>query len=329
MVWTATAARTRCSAGAHLADDPGPPRADPWLDDLQRVATSPPIATHLGSARRTPVTCGRPRLPTLVLPAGATRSSTSRRADTSRRTSPRAFVTLESNNHIVLGDEPAWPAFVPELEVVLAPAEAVATGGVGDVLSPREREVLSLAVDGLVNDEIAAAVQDSVGTVERPSTTSTPSSASARAPRAAESARCSPLADRGRPYVGRDVLSALRGSTRCASAPCGAASLASGQSLHPRRTSDVAHGRRSDRCRERPRRHRRRARAAGAATAMLLARAGHDVLLLDRPSRPAPSALAGPRRCRPAVAVGPAGRSARQRRAPGALGPVPAARRGG
>ena len=31
------------------------------------------------------------------------------------------FVALESRNHILLADEPAWPAFVTEVEEFLSP----------------------------------------------------------------------------------------------------------------------------------------------------------------------------------------------------------------
>ena len=78
-------------------------------------------------------------------------------------------MTLESKNHIVLGDEAAWPVFVREVEAFLAPAIARLgrRPARADALSPREREVLSLAATGLGNDEIAAALHLSVRTVER------------------------------------------------------------------------------------------------------------------------------------------------------------------
>jgi DNA-binding NarL/FixJ family response regulator len=78
------------------------------------------------------------------------------------------LVTLESKNHIVLGDEVAWPVFVREVEAFLAPDRTTGPPtGSADGLSPREREVLTLAATGLGNDEIAAALHLSVRTVER------------------------------------------------------------------------------------------------------------------------------------------------------------------
>jgi DNA-binding NarL/FixJ family response regulator len=77
-------------------------------------------------------------------------------------------VTLESKNHIVLGDEAAWPVFVREVEAFLAGDRPTGSPtGSADALSPREREVLSLAAAGQGNDEIAAALHLSVRTVER------------------------------------------------------------------------------------------------------------------------------------------------------------------
>jgi DNA-binding NarL/FixJ family response regulator len=99
------------------------------------------------------------------------------------------LVALESDNHIVLEDEAAWPVYVAELRDFLAedrtrghvgPAATVtgaagaagsagsAGGGEGlDQLSTREVEILRLASEGLDNDAIARELILSVRTVER------------------------------------------------------------------------------------------------------------------------------------------------------------------
>jgi DNA-binding NarL/FixJ family response regulator len=79
-------------------------------------------------------------------------------------------VALESDNHIVLADEPAWPVFLRELTEFLTPDRLPAlpvTDDVAAVLSPRELDILRLAAEGHDNDAIAAELVLSVRTVER------------------------------------------------------------------------------------------------------------------------------------------------------------------
>jgi pimeloyl-ACP methyl ester carboxylesterase/DNA-binding CsgD family transcriptional regulator len=113
-----------------------------WYDELQRRSTSAEIA-HARGDRVVPVEEGR------LLAA---------------RIPGARFVLLESANHILLSDEPAWGAFVAELRAFLgtqpAPPEPVE-------LSPRELEVLELVAAGLTNDAIATRLCLSVRTVER------------------------------------------------------------------------------------------------------------------------------------------------------------------
>jgi DNA-binding NarL/FixJ family response regulator len=76
------------------------------------------------------------------------------------------LVVLDSANHILLADEPAWPRFVAELRAFLGPGEDAAAPDL-DGLSARELEVLGCVAAGLTNDAIAGRLGLSVRTVER------------------------------------------------------------------------------------------------------------------------------------------------------------------
>ena len=71
------------------------------------------------------------------------------------------FVQLDSENHMPLGDEPAWPRLVDEVRRFLAEPAAPAAARNGlplDLLTPRERAVLEGIAEGLDNAEIAASL---------------------------------------------------------------------------------------------------------------------------------------------------------------------------
>ena len=67
------------------------------------------------------------------------------------------FVTLQTPNHFVREDEPAWGQFVAELRAFLPAAPGgAAAGGPFAELTAREREMVDLLARGLDNHQIAA-----------------------------------------------------------------------------------------------------------------------------------------------------------------------------
>ena len=148
-----------------------------WYEDLLRSTTSAANAARLFDARGAlDVTRLAPevRARTLVAHARDERAVPVEEAMRLAALIPGAhLILLDSENHILLSDEPAWQDFLSELDRFLgtsAPREPAT--GVAE-LSPRELEVLELVASGLANEAIADRLCLSVRTVERHSRTST------------------------------------------------------------------------------------------------------------------------------------------------------------
>ncbi|HLO36709.1 MAG TPA: alpha/beta fold hydrolase, partial [Candidatus Deferrimicrobium sp.] len=147
-----------------------------WFDDLQRMSTSPANSVASRIARQA-VDLGddlrRITAPTIVLQATGDRSTTFDNAVlVSSRIPGARLVPLDSRNHILLADEPAWRVFIDEVTAFLEPdrrafAARAPRRATTEPLSPRELDVLRLAAEGRTNEAIADALTLSVRTVER------------------------------------------------------------------------------------------------------------------------------------------------------------------
>jgi pimeloyl-ACP methyl ester carboxylesterase/DNA-binding CsgD family transcriptional regulator len=143
-----------------------------WLDALQRGSTDGPTAARMAAARSEIDVTEMAQLvgvPTLILHA---RDDQAVAFEEGRRLAsliPGAkMVVLEGRNHILLGDEPAWPQFMRELASFAgAPPALRDEEDIAGKLSRREVEVLQIAARGKSNDEIAAELSLSVRTIER------------------------------------------------------------------------------------------------------------------------------------------------------------------
>lgn len=148
-----------------------------WLDELHRRSASARTAyesrLQRGSADATTLLT-QISVPALVIHSRHERMNDFEHGRTLAAGIPGArLVPLESRNHILLENEPAWQVFVREVTAFLAedslaedsPA-AMSADGVAS-LSLRERDVLTGAAQGADNQAIAHTLHLSVRTVER------------------------------------------------------------------------------------------------------------------------------------------------------------------
>jgi pimeloyl-ACP methyl ester carboxylesterase/DNA-binding CsgD family transcriptional regulator len=144
-----------------------------WLDDLQAMATCTENAVRSRAARVQVDVAGLMpdiAVPTLVVHARGDRMvDFARGRELAARIPGARLVMLDSDNHITLADEPAWPVFVRELAAFLA-ADRVAARAPDIMLrslTDRELDVLRLVGRGNDNQQVAQQLSLSVRTVER------------------------------------------------------------------------------------------------------------------------------------------------------------------
>jgi pimeloyl-ACP methyl ester carboxylesterase/DNA-binding CsgD family transcriptional regulator len=141
-----------------------------WFNELCRKTTSPSNAAELMAARaEVDVTelLGQVRTPTLILHAREDAVAPIQEGRLLAAGIPGSqFVELDSKNHILLENEPAWPRFCETvLEFMGLGMPVHREDSAFASLSPRERDVLGLITEGLGNAEIAERLAISEKTV--------------------------------------------------------------------------------------------------------------------------------------------------------------------
>jgi pimeloyl-ACP methyl ester carboxylesterase/DNA-binding CsgD family transcriptional regulator len=141
-----------------------------WFNELCRKTLTPDIAAHLLESRGTlDVTAllGEVRTPTLVLHGRGDCIAPIAEGHLLAAGIPGAqFIELDSKNHILLENEPAWERFCDEvLEFMGLKGSVRGEDPAFASLSPREREVLTLIAEGLGNAQIAERLSISEKTV--------------------------------------------------------------------------------------------------------------------------------------------------------------------
>jgi pimeloyl-ACP methyl ester carboxylesterase/DNA-binding CsgD family transcriptional regulator len=142
-----------------------------WLDDLQRVAASASTA-YLSRQQRFAADADHLLAeldqPTLVLHSVDDRmNGFAYGRHLASSIADARLVPLESNNHILLEHEPAWPVFLDEVRRFMAADGSATAEPIGELLTGRELEVLRLAAAGLDNDAIGHRLHLSTRTIER------------------------------------------------------------------------------------------------------------------------------------------------------------------
>jgi DNA-binding CsgD family transcriptional regulator len=156
---------------AHRFLPGGLPEQHRWWAELETLtADAESAARTLAAFQLVDVTAQARRLtvPTLVLHARGDAAVPFEEGRLLASLIPGAvFVPLNSDNHVLLDSEPAWPQFLDALRSFLRPSTAEAAESPTDSagLTPAERDVLRLVAQGLDNSAIARELGKSEKTV--------------------------------------------------------------------------------------------------------------------------------------------------------------------
>ena len=148
----------------------GDPEKMGWFNDLCRRSTTPEVGAALLTARADmDVTdqLAQVRAPTLILHAdGDGVAPLAEGRFLAQRIPGAEFIVLDSKNHILQPDEPAWADF----RAALLDFTGASAGVEIDGLSPREREILDLICAAKSNKAIALELEMSEKTVRNHAT---------------------------------------------------------------------------------------------------------------------------------------------------------------
>jgi pimeloyl-ACP methyl ester carboxylesterase/DNA-binding CsgD family transcriptional regulator len=140
-----------------------------WFNELCRKTTTPEIAVELLRIRSTvdvSAVLEKVQVPSLVVHARHDAVVPLSEGRFLAANIPRAnFVELDSKNHILLEDEPAWERFCSVVLEFLGVAPAGREDAVFASLTARERGILALITEGLSNAQIAERLSLSEKTV--------------------------------------------------------------------------------------------------------------------------------------------------------------------
>lgn len=130
-----------------------------WFNELQRISTSPANAVRMARGFEnvdiTPL-LSQVRCPTLVLHAsGDLRVPFAEGRRLAGGIAQARFAPLQTANHLMLADDPAWPRWQEEVRDFLGTPSVLPDARFA-TLTPRERELLELLAQGRDNAQIAA-----------------------------------------------------------------------------------------------------------------------------------------------------------------------------
>lgn len=147
----------------------GTPEQHRWWHDLERITASPDVAARtLEGFHSVEVSelASQLDLPVLILHSRGDASIPFEEGRYLASLIPDArFVPLESDNHVLLEREAAWPTFLAEVRAFLAEDMPMANGEVASDLTRAESDVLAHLVQGLDNRTIAMRLGKSEKTV--------------------------------------------------------------------------------------------------------------------------------------------------------------------